>query len=87
MKTAFKDWAVIVDALGRGEQSVIFRKGGLREGKGGFRPEFDTFLLFPTRYHQQGDGVVNRARARCAEKPGDPRLHDEHGVPRTHPWA
>ena len=33
---AFKEWAVVVDALLRGEQVIILRKGGLREGRGGF---------------------------------------------------
>ncbi|MED5454303.1 MAG: DUF1802 family protein, partial [Verrucomicrobiota bacterium] len=37
MKTAFKEWAVVIDALGRGEQIIILRKGGIHEGKGGFQ--------------------------------------------------
>jgi UDP-N-acetylglucosamine 2-epimerase (non-hydrolysing) len=28
---AFKEWAVVVDALGRGEQTLILRKGGIQE--------------------------------------------------------
>ena len=32
MRLAFKEWAIIVDALGRGEQILILRKGGLQEG-------------------------------------------------------
>ena len=39
VRTAFKEWAIVVDALGRGRQSVILRKGGIAEGRGGFRPE------------------------------------------------
>jgi hypothetical protein len=35
MRVAFKEWAVVVDALLRGEQTVLLRKGGLREGNGG----------------------------------------------------
>ena len=53
MRTAFKEWAVIVDALGRGEQIVVLRKGGLSEGRGGFQVEHPRFLLFPTLFHQQ----------------------------------
>jgi hypothetical protein len=33
MRAAFKEWAVIVDTLGRGGQIVILRKGGISEGK------------------------------------------------------
>jgi hypothetical protein len=64
MRIAFKEWAVVVDALGRGEQILILRKGGLHEGRGGFRPEHARFLLFPTRFHQQREGVVPAAAAR-----------------------
>lgn len=67
MQAAFKEWAVVVDALGRGEQAVILRKGGLHEGRGGFRPENREFLLFPTRFHQQRDAVVPAAQARYDE--------------------
>lgn len=70
MRTAFKEWAVIVDALGRGDQVVILRKGGIHEGKAGFRVEHPTFLLFPTRFHQQRDGVVESAQARFDECQG-----------------
>jgi hypothetical protein len=64
MRTAFKEWAVIVDALGRGEQILILRKGGIHEGRGGFKPEHDRFVLFPTRFHQQREGVIERAQTR-----------------------
>jgi hypothetical protein len=64
VQTAFKEWAVIVEALGQGEQIVILRKGGIAEGKGGFRAEHERFWLFPTRFHQQTEGVVPEAAAR-----------------------
>ncbi len=67
MRVAFKDWAVVVDALGRGEQILILRKGGIAEGKGGFRLEHDEFLLFPTLYHQQGEMVIPSAESRYEE--------------------
>lgn len=67
MQTAFKEWAVVVDALARGEQILILRKGGIHEGRGGFQVGHDRFLLFPTRYHQQGESVVPAAQARAAE--------------------
>ena len=59
MQTAFKEWAVVVEALGRGGQIVILRKGGIAEGRGGFRAEHERFWLFPTRFHQQAEGVTD----------------------------
>lgn len=64
MRTAFKEWAIVVDALGRGEQILILRKGGLREGRGGFQVEHREFLLFPTGYHQQRASVTIEAQVR-----------------------
>lgn len=64
MRTAFKEWAIVVDALGRGEQIVILRKGGIREGRGGFKVEHPEFLLFPTLFHQQRESVLPQAQQR-----------------------
>jgi hypothetical protein len=64
---AFKEWAVVVDALLRGEQIVILRKGGLREGRAGFQIEHPEFLLFPTLFHQQRESVIPAAQARFDE--------------------
>jgi len=64
VRIAFKEWAVVVDALGRGEQILILRKGGISEGRGGFRMEHPEFWLFPTLYHQQAECVVDEARRR-----------------------
>jgi hypothetical protein len=64
MRTAFKEWAIVVDALGRGEQIVILRKGGISEGRDGFRVEHPQFLLFPTLFHQQRESVTTEAQSR-----------------------
>jgi hypothetical protein len=53
MFPAFKEWQVIVDALGAGAQTLILRKGGIAEDKGGFRPQAGRFWLFPTHFHEQ----------------------------------
>lgn len=59
---AFKEWAVVCEALGRGRQSVILRKGGIEEVKKGFRVEHEEFWLYPTYVHQQAGGIVAEAR-------------------------
>ena len=64
MRTAFKEWAVVVDALGRGDQIIILRKGGISEGRSGFQVEHDRFLLFPTLFHQQRESVQPGAQVR-----------------------
>lgn len=53
----FKDWAVVCAALGQGRQSIILRKGGIAEGRQGFRFKHEEFFLFSTQYHQQMDKV------------------------------
>lgn len=64
MKIAFKEWAVIVDALGNGEQIIILRKGGISESLGRFQIEHERFLLFPTLFHQQRESVLPAAQRR-----------------------
>ncbi len=49
----FKEWSMVCDALGAGEQSIILRKGGIHEGRSGFFWKHDAFFLFPTRFHEQ----------------------------------
>ena len=53
MNIAFKEWALVSDALGRGGQSMILRKGGIAEGRAGFRFQHPEFLLLPTLFHEQ----------------------------------
>jgi hypothetical protein len=67
MRHAFKEWAIVVDALMRGQQIIILRKGGLIEGAHGFEIEHREFLLFPTLFHQQRESVVPEAQARYDE--------------------
>ncbi len=56
-QVALKEWAQVCDALGRGSQSVLIRKGGIDEGMGGFRPEKPSFWLCPTSTHQAQQGL------------------------------
>lgn len=55
---AFKEWAVICAALAAGRQSVILRKGGIHEGRAGFRVDHEEFWLFPTNFHQAIDDLA-----------------------------
>jgi hypothetical protein len=54
---AFKEWQVVCDALASGRQSILLRKGGIHEGRHGFSFAHESFFLFPTRFHVQGDQV------------------------------
>ncbi len=49
----FKEWALVCESMLRGETSLIFRKGGIAEGKEGFRFKHSQFFLFPTFFHEQ----------------------------------
>jgi hypothetical protein len=64
MRIAFKEWAVVADALGSGEQIIVLRKGGISEGPTGFRVDHPEFLIFPTLYHQQRESVLPAAQER-----------------------
>ena len=50
---AFKEWAVVCAALGTGRPAIILRKGGIDEGRDGFRVQHNEFWLLPTRFHQE----------------------------------
>jgi len=51
----FKEWAIVCDAIARGEQSIILRKGGIAEGRDGFTFRYPEFYLFPTFFHEQAE--------------------------------
>ncbi len=55
---AFKEWALVCKALGEGRQSILIRKGGIAEGKAGFRFLHQEFLLFPTWFHEQLEKTI-----------------------------
>jgi hypothetical protein len=60
---AFKEWAVICQALAEGRQSLILRKGGIAEVGGEFHVEHQRFWLYPTWVHQQQRGISSSAGA------------------------
>jgi hypothetical protein len=59
---AFKEWAVVVDALGKGEQILILRKGGIREPRGEFHVDHREFWLFPTQFHESERSIIPSKR-------------------------
>ena len=63
----FKEWSLVCEALGRGEQSIILRKGGIAEGRGGFSFRQREFFLFPTFFHEQ----AGKVRLTVADIPAD----------------
>ncbi|MEM7700042.1 MAG: DUF1802 family protein [Verrucomicrobiota bacterium] len=54
---AFKEWEVVIDAIAKGEQTVLLRKGGISEGRAGFQWLHPQFFLYPSRFHEQVDQV------------------------------
>jgi hypothetical protein len=60
---AFKEWAVVCDALALGEQTIILRKGGIHEGRAGFRVAHREFCLLPTTFHASADALTERGQA------------------------
>ena len=52
---ALKEWAITCDAIGRGEQILLLRKGGIHEDGKDFRVIHREFLLYPTYEHQKAD--------------------------------
>jgi hypothetical protein len=59
-RTALKEWAVLVDAMARGDIIAMVRKGGIREQRAGFTVRHDRFLLYPTYFHENPDHLAQR---------------------------
>jgi hypothetical protein len=52
LQIALKEWDVVCQAMGDGQQIILLRKGGIAEAAGGFELEHPQFLFFPTFVHQ-----------------------------------
>ena len=82
-EVALKEWAVVCAALGDGRQSLLLRKGGIREPSAdrSFHVERRAFALLPTYFHAQDSGrardLVPDVHAELAElrAPQDGLLH------------
>jgi hypothetical protein len=64
---ALKEWAVVVEALRRGRQVFLLRKGGIHEPHGRFRAAHEEFFLVPTQEHQKLEWLAPEAAAEYAE--------------------
>jgi hypothetical protein len=82
VKIAFKEWALICRALATGQQTLVLRKGGIKEEGGDFQPNHPAFLLFPTYFHQAPKTVIPEAQAMLqdvmAEQPDSCVLRIDH---------
>jgi hypothetical protein len=50
---ALKEWAPTCAAISTGEQTILLRKGGIKEPT--FKPVSRDFLLFPTSFHTDAE--------------------------------
>ena len=63
-RTALKEWAVLCDAMARGEIIAMVRKGGIREQRAGFAVRHDRFLFYPTWFHEKRSELQPRFAGR-----------------------
>ncbi|KEO82119.1 DUF1802 family protein [Tumebacillus flagellatus] len=54
-EVALKEWAVCIEGIAAGDQTVLIRKGGITEETREFRLEEQSFYLYPTYEHQRAD--------------------------------
>ena len=72
---ALKEWAITVDAMARGDQVLLLRKGGIHEDGKDFRVINREFLFYPTYLHQKENLIqpaYQPALRRMLEQPQDP---------------
>jgi len=65
-RTALKEWAVLVDAMARGDIVAMVRKGGIREQRAGFAVRHERFLFYPTFFHEKANELAERFRGELA---------------------
>ena len=69
-KTALKEWSKTEKAIERGEQVLLFRKGGINDNNNsGFQILENQFVLFPTSFHsseEDKDSAPDTSRAQSS---------------------
>lgn len=73
LPVALKEWASVCEALGRGRQMILLRKGGIYEAGGEFEIEHRQFLLFPTYLHQNAAMLKSEHRAELKKVSAEPQ--------------
>jgi hypothetical protein len=66
-RVALKEWAVVCAELAAGRQTILLRKGGIREPSRGFTVEHREFFLFPTYVHEREQELTETARLTLPE--------------------
>jgi hypothetical protein len=80
-RSALKEWAAIEDAMAAGRLTLLVRKGGIYERRGGFEVEHRDFWIFPTGWHQN----ESELRPAFLEHLGDtPRFQPNEAALRVH---
>ncbi len=74
---AFKEWAISCEALETGKQTILIRKGGIREEGGVFRIQENEFFLLPTYEHQNATLLQPDFLPRLQELQAE---HTDHSV-------
>ncbi len=75
-QVALKEWAVTVQALSLGQQTLLVRKGGIHEESKDFRVIHPEFLLYPTFEHQREDLLQPESQPALRELLAQPRDED-----------
>lgn len=65
-----KEWSVTTDAIGSGEQTILLRKGGIREDGRHFKIEQEQFFLYPGHFHE-GESLLKPEKKKLLDS-GDP---------------
>jgi hypothetical protein len=73
LSVALKEWAVVVEALERGDQIFLLRKGGLADRGPSFEATHSEFLLYPTTEHQRPEWLAEPFRHRPAAIAPEPQ--------------
>ena len=71
---ALKEWAITIEAMAKGDQVLLLRKGGIHEDGKDFRVIHREFLFYPTYLHQK-ENLIQPAHQpalhRMLEQPQD----------------
>ena len=81
---ALKEWAVTIEAMAKGDQVLLLRKGGIHEGGKDFRVIHREFLFYPTYLHQKED-LIQAAHQSTLQKMLE-QPHDFNNVTFSY-WA